>query len=802
MENPGAPEAEAGREALLASLRDDSLDAFEQVGAVLDAALALGVAYAADAQRVRRDLGGHARTVRDLHLVMPIVAPMKAGKSTLVNALVGYPLLPARANPMTTLPTRIRLVDGLDPEWPEMTVPPDTVAFFDRVVESVRTEVGRSGWRPAEEHSQLVPLLQEITAGTVPPVLVEYRGRAEIHAVLTRLNDLLRLAVLANAGDVISELHELPELRSGFWSGSAVAGATGGELVLVDTPGPNEYALSSQLGAVLDAVLRASHVVLVVLDFTQMGSSAAEQIRELLGPQLAVIGREKILAVVNKVDLRGYGGNADQGPAQTRAAVAAGLGLTAEQAAAQVFESVATWGLSGSRVLIEADRDGDAFAPGDSEAVRALMRERAPFSAWEEIRPALTAPQVRRDALQVVERSGVTALAQQALGRLRAGAVPVLLGSGLRRHLDAVDRLDPVVRLEVGATGTGGAEIAAALADLDRDLQRLEAVRAALPDPAALVRAFRRDLEKFVGEVRDQGRDVVALLEASPGSAVPPPRRQRFPGVLAVLDRGRRILANGVLAEQGDADLKEFDSPAAADAYAARMSATVADQLGEVLGLARTELGRRVDGLAARAIEVQEREVRALLASSTAKLSQTFAVQLDVPKPVVSEGAITVELPKATVRSETRYSSGWDSEEEVPLVSWFFPKTFTKRVVVHHSGSSYDVHHHQVSRKAVAAALRTAFDSQLDTLRGELADYVAKEVRASLDAYFGHVGDFLVSLRDTVQRAVDSSRLSAHEKQRRLDALTALLARTHEQQLRLGSLLTRLAEYEQRGVGA
>lgn len=38
---------------------------------------------------------------------MAIVAPMKAGKSTIINAIVGQEILPSRSTAMTTLPTKV-----------------------------------------------------------------------------------------------------------------------------------------------------------------------------------------------------------------------------------------------------------------------------------------------------------------------------------------------------------------------------------------------------------------------------------------------------------------------------------------------------------------------------------------------------------------------------------------------------------------------------------------------------------------------------------------------------------------------
>jgi ribosome biogenesis GTPase A len=55
----------------------------------------------------KKEVDDANRNVDKLELRMAIVAPMKAGKSTIVNAIVGQDILPSRNAAMTTLPTEI-----------------------------------------------------------------------------------------------------------------------------------------------------------------------------------------------------------------------------------------------------------------------------------------------------------------------------------------------------------------------------------------------------------------------------------------------------------------------------------------------------------------------------------------------------------------------------------------------------------------------------------------------------------------------------------------------------------------------
>ncbi|MBD1813237.1 dynamin family protein [Microcoleus vaginatus DQ-U2] len=76
-----------------------------------------------------RQIASKKHDVEELELVMSIVAPMKAGKSTIINAIVGFDLLPSRAAAMTTLPTEI--VFNKDLTEPILIVPKDCAEAFN-----------------------------------------------------------------------------------------------------------------------------------------------------------------------------------------------------------------------------------------------------------------------------------------------------------------------------------------------------------------------------------------------------------------------------------------------------------------------------------------------------------------------------------------------------------------------------------------------------------------------------------------------------------------------------------------------
>src|SRR5690625_4111111 len=58
-----------------------------------------------EAEFLLKALDEEAKKVERLEMTLAVIGTMKAGKSTTINALVGARVLPARNQPMTTLPT-------------------------------------------------------------------------------------------------------------------------------------------------------------------------------------------------------------------------------------------------------------------------------------------------------------------------------------------------------------------------------------------------------------------------------------------------------------------------------------------------------------------------------------------------------------------------------------------------------------------------------------------------------------------------------------------------------------------------
>jgi tRNA U34 5-carboxymethylaminomethyl modifying GTPase MnmE/TrmE len=780
---------------LLETLHEDVLQALDRIAALLDNAEALEINWSGDKAQTaiaKAQLRSQAESVRRLELVMPIVAPMKAGKSTLINAIIGYPLLPARANPMTTLPTKIKLVDGLDVDKPELTLSDSTIAIFNYVGEQVRLKITQGGYHVPEAHSYLNELAAQLAAGQAEPLRSAYLGPEAIRDVLTRLNDQLRLAVLATGESVAGNIVELPEIRTGYRAGLGEASMSSGQLVIVDTPGPNEHAMAAYLGPTLEQQLQSSHVVLVVLDYTQMGSDAADEIRVRLMPQLRIITSSKVLAVVNKVDERKK--PEDLTADQTRAAVRAALGLTAEQANSQVFETVARWGLIGAQMLADIVRLGDGLIPEQSESATALLKEVAPVH-WQRRLRQITVAELKDDAIDVLAQSGLQELIASAIARLKAGAAPSVIESGILRYQDALGKLSSVLALELKAAQRGGEVVARELAALAKEVKQLRDYQNAMPDVASLERRFQAELRAFMKVLRESGNKVISLVnesgaepaDASEGSLI-------GDAFQAIFRHTRKVLWEGVLRGKPADDVHEFDTRAQAEEFMAGISGQVTEELQALLEDARQQVDARARTLAAEVVAEQEGKVRGLVERAAAKLSVAFDVTLQVPPPAIVEGELSVELADPQVRS---WSTSYTYETTERRRAWYKLWLGYHDVTVTKTGTSSHTRY-QVSRRDVADQLSAAFDARLTDIGSSLDGYVATEVNDRLTAYYTGLRGYLESYHAALERTQDGFEEDEHVQAARKQRLTELGSYSSAEKEKLAEYLARLTDFKGR----
>lgn len=275
----------------IAADRTDLAKAWSALHAPDDGGLSVAVRSALPEVTAQLDTSGQAelerlaaRAPRPPEIRVAVVAAMKAGKSTLLSALLGQDLAPRRAQAMTVLATRLVLGAATPSGEPELLLTPTLIADATDLAHRL---VARLSTPPAPALAGQ-PHLARFAAELHPRMFSTGPAIAGAEAVrlhLAALNELARLAMQLLPADRTAQLVDsVPEVR--------VPGPGGGRVVLVDTPGPNEALGGRLLEDIAVRQVGAAHGCVVVVDYTQIGSVAEARLAARI-PAAAGPGRRR-----------------------------------------------------------------------------------------------------------------------------------------------------------------------------------------------------------------------------------------------------------------------------------------------------------------------------------------------------------------------------------------------------------------------------------------------------------------------------------------------------------------------------
>ena len=254
-------------------------------------------------------LQGEYTKLENFEVVLAVVGTMKAGKSTTINAIVGREILPNRNRPMTSLPTLIAHVKNQ--KEPVLKCDVKVINQYIARLKKLHLDQYTDDER-VSTYKEIKSLVQNIQKGY--KFKSQYNGEEGIFSFLADLNDLVRLSriivddhpSLGFPFSAYKEINSLPRISVEFTE-LAQQDDQLGNLVLLDTPGPNEANLP-ELKAIFEQQLKRSSAVMVVMDYTQLKSQADADIREELD-KLPKIEMERLFALVNKFDQKNANGD-------------------------------------------------------------------------------------------------------------------------------------------------------------------------------------------------------------------------------------------------------------------------------------------------------------------------------------------------------------------------------------------------------------------------------------------------------------------------------------------------------------
>jgi GTPase SAR1 family protein len=695
---------------------------------------------------VRNDL----EAVRNEELRMAVVAPMKAGKSTFVNAMVGYEFLPARGSAMTTLPTRIvldRLATPAELSDPEGLRPEFSLADADaRQLERLSDAVARQLPPRAAEVTRKLPhlegLVNRILEGGLTRVERSVTGRRAVQQALMDLNDMLRLAEILGLSR-FARLSDIPVVRTPYWSPNAVATQGPGRLVIIDTPGPDEANLAETLAPVVRQQLLQSHIVFVVLDYTHMNNQADEKVRKLMGPTLDVIGKDKLYAIVNKIDQRDSELETELTDKQLVRAVGAVLDLPEDLARERVYRISAEYALRSAVVLgeIAGGRLGDIRG---SESVRRLLRlteGRNYKRAQEEYAADGGTERLADLARKSWDEEGLLdEFLNSAVADLRALALPEVITTALGKTIKEVGDLVDAVRARRDLIGRESGELANAAREITSDMKRVAGFRSTMASADEVAKRTVAAVRKILDRARDRGDDILtAMVKNLKGET------QRFD-----TDSAARMFIQATTAGPGT---------------------NIDILLASAIQAAEAEIGRA----AREYLAAEGRKVQPVIDRAAASLKDAFDIRFTVPDFTLTMSDADISI------SPERHTESWTTSETRTSYErrWYtlgmWRHKVTETVHVPHSSSYYTV-----STKALAEQLRASLHARVGEIRAELSGQVRQDLEARMSEYFDEVERFLLRYKEFLEQSARDNQLVGKAKQElcaRLDAYHADAAR-------------------------
>ncbi len=459
-------------------LQKDVIELLEQVSALMNRASTTLVFDNNENKygKFQKEVIAAITKVEKLELRMAIVAPMKAGKSTIINAVVGQEILPSRNAAMTTLPTEIIFDAELKP--PTLMLSEEILTVFQKTVEALRQKIGTLGTEQSQakiaQYPHLNQLFQDIQQGRVGFTTdSKTTGRKEIIKALTGLNDIIRLcSLLEPTKDPLGQLRDVPCINTPYWQSQTTTQSEKlGNLVIVDTPGANEAGENLRLAAVVTEQLQRSSMVLIVLDFTQLKTEAAEKVKEEVQKVIELRGEDNLYVLINKVDQRREG---DMNSEQLGKFVTAQLGL-GNSDKNRVFEVSARRAFSAANFMQELEQNHNAEIT-EMQTARSLAQE-ALGTRWENKLKRATVDELSEEAQILWEESGFAPFLEDAINALMERAAPKCIKSALNLSRSCLEKLHEDILLRTSGIQKEANKLQHQVSLLEADLVALELCR-------------------------------------------------------------------------------------------------------------------------------------------------------------------------------------------------------------------------------------------------------------------------------------------------------------------------------------
>lgn len=729
------------------------------------------------AQRLIGILDNEISKVDRLEMVLAVVGTMKAGKSTVINAIVGTEVLPNRNQPMTSLPTLIRHTPGR--AVPLLTFPkPGPIAQLAAQLHSrlrQYQDAGRLEELDLYNEADGRDLIERILDTPAPAIPARCEGQADIFAFLRDLNDVARLANDPAIGlklplDEYQAVDDLPVIEVAFTHLADATTPGGGTFSLLDTPGHNEFGASVALMRIVREQLARASAVLAVLDYTQLKSEAEEEVRQ----ELAAIAHQtddRLFLIVNKFDQRDrHGMTADE----LRRYVGENL-MDGQVDPQRVFPVSARYAYLANLALSTMQAGHRLPDPKQTPWVEDFGHI-ALGGFWEE--QLTNAVKVQAAAAKLWQRSQFDLPIRQVVRKAGREAAVITLRAALAKLTEHGRTIDNFMQLRRGALERNAEEVRRLVAGLEQDIQAVGSMRA---EAADVVRQVTQVFERFIDAllVDTMTRLDAALMDSLGGFArvaaaddptitVQPEQRPLGgglgrPGLGArpAAAFGKRGLAAKPAAAGGAPEMPviRIESPEEAEMVARRLGARIQSLFETSVRAAAAEFARTCADMQDSVGGALRSHVSGLLDRAQGRLSEKgIRLDLDFPAPDLAAVAADFAVTIGTMMSR-RTEKRVGKRERGGLGAEMGRLLWGAESDTGYEDFTYTDVYYEIDAKRLRVRLETEFSGTVIEMRHRARDFVHETVEPSLDQYFNALSAFLEGFRGDLLDGIEDHRL-------------------------------------------
>lgn len=759
-------------------LQSDVIDLLEQIRLLMNrasTALSSDVAsqkYAEFEQQVNQEV----EKVKNLELRMAIVAPMKAGKSTITNAIIGQDILPSRNSAMTTLPTEIIFDAGL--QEPILTLSPEIVTVFQETLLALRRQINEMGIEKAQAklsqypHLQVMPkLIQKALVESVPH---KSEGRKNIALTLTSLNDIVRLcSILYPSIDPLQSLTEVPRIRTPFWlSQTNQQSETLGKLVIVDTPGPNEAGENLRLQTVVSEQLRKSSMVLIVLDFTQLKNEAAEKVRKDVERVIELRGKESLYVLINKVDQRRDG---DMKPEQVQQFVAAEFGIGEIGNINRVFEISARRAFTSANFLMELQQNPD-LEVSKLKTARSLAQEVFGID-WEEELQEATVEELKKKAERLWKKSGFDPFLNGAINALMGEAAPRCIVSALKISLARLAELQDDVQLRSSAMTQDEEKLRIEVGALKTDLQSLEDCRQRLQEVDTIKNKLYQQLNKILETLK---QDATVSVE----TYFTEEEYQRAD----LVKKGGMVATNffNFISKRFNSQIKptgsgviEFNSLTEAEDFAEQAIVYPKKSIDILIENVREQVRKITEKSRRELTDLLIQETQPIIDRARQRLNESFDINLSLP--TLTLDSEDIDFGKVRVKRDSRLiDQGYETKvvEKRKFTHWLWlvPKKETIRVKRPDKKEDY----YTVSLQEIIDKANESIEQSIKNIKHGINQYLDEDFKQRVSIFFDDLDIYLSNYRESLIQSQQDQKLQVEEKEKLVTELDYLFSEAKE----------------------